>query len=309
MAAQFCPQCGTPARPIDRFCQGCGAQLAGAASSAPRDPFDPFAPYAPAPADAGDAAGGLDAGELVGFGWRTTMQNLARVLGLFITAMVIASIPQIVGSLAGDPAIAVIMSLASFFVVSPLMSMGIIKVALKLCRGEKPAFEDLFSSVQLIPSYLGATILFMLMLGVVFAVGFILSLIISAIGFAVLFTGDVSTGVGLMLVAFLIALFIVLVPTTIAWLIFGFYPYFIVDKRMGPVEALQASMRATKGSRMALLGLAVVSFLIVIAGLLCFIVGVIVATPVVFLAWALAYRRLAAHAEPSPMGAYGAYGI
>ena len=305
MAAQFCPQCGTPARPIDRFCQGCGAQLAGAASAAASDPFGPYAPYAPAPVAAGDTSGGVDAGQLVGFGWRTTMQNLPLVLGLSVTALVIAWIPQVVSAVAGDPAIQLMMSLASFLVVSPLMSMGMIKVALKLCRGEKPAFEDLFSSLHLIPSYLGATILFMLMLSVVFAVGFILAFIISAIGLAVLFTGDVGTGLGLMLVALVIASVIVLVPTTIAWLVFGFYPYFIVDKRMGPVEALQASMRATKGSRMALLGLAVVSFLIVIAGLLCFVVGVFVAIPVVVVAWALAYRRLAAHAEPSPMAAYG----
>ena len=305
MGAQFCPQCGTPARPIDRFCQGCGAQLSGTASAARSDPFGPYAPYAPASVAAGDAASGVDVGELVGFGWRTTMQNLPLVLGLFITALVIMWIPYLVGALAGDPAIEFMMSLASFLVVSPLMSIGMIKVALRLCGGEKPTFEDLFSSVQLIPSYLGATILFMIMLGVVFTVGFILSLIIVAIGFAALFSGDVGTGVGLMLAAFVIASLIFLVPTTISWLIFGFYPYFIVDKSLGPIAALQASMRATKGSRMALLGLGVVSFLIVVAGLLCFIVGVVVAAPVVFLAWALAYRRLAAQAEPSPMAAYG----
>lgn len=71
---------------------------------------------------------------------------------------------------------------------------------------------------------------------------------------------------------------------------FGFYLFAIVDRGLGPIEALKYSSQITRGQRLPLLLLSLVMALILIAGLLCFVIGVIFSIPVATLAWVLAYR-------------------
>jgi hypothetical protein len=78
-----------------------------------------------------------------------------------------------------------------------------------------------------------------------------------------------------------------------------FATYFVVDKGMGPIEALKASARITKGNRMRLLALFAAGMLISLFGALALIVGLLVAIPVITLASVHAYRRLSAAADAS----------
>lgn len=85
---------------------------------------------------------------------------------------------------------------------------------------------------------------------------------------------------------------LLIVPGMILSLIFFFTSYAVVDKNLGPVEAMKESARITKGYRWSLFGLCILLGLVMILGLLCFLVGILVAMPVVALAIVHAYREL-----------------
>lgn len=88
-----------------------------------------------------------------------------------------------------------------------------------------------------------------------------------------------------------------IVPGIIATVTFMFATYFVVDKGLGPIEALKASARITKGNRLRLLAFVGAGMLISLLGMLALVVGLFVAVPVVSLAGVQAYRRLSAAAD------------
>jgi len=71
---------------------------------------------------------------------------------------------------------------------------------------------------------------------------------------------------------------------------FGRYQMAIVDRNLGILDSFAYSSSITTNNRMSLLGLAILSFLILVAGMLALCVGMFVAYPIATLAWAVAYR-------------------
>lgn len=274
MAARFCAECGSALRPDVRFCPTCGASAAPAspaydmpAGSGARGGYAQPTPLAP-PAVRFDALsvseGGLGRaipagkgvyiGELIKFGWRTTTGRLGLVIGLFLLGVVVLVLVQILSVLLSRSVPGIIVAFLLSLVINSVVSMGWIKVALKLVDGEPVSFGDLFSTSALVLNYLGASILF----GVIVTVGFILFV----------------------------------VPGVLWGLRFGLYPFLVVDQGMGPIAALKGSSAVTSGARWDLFGLYFISLVVVYIGVLSLLVGLLVAVPVVALAWALAYRRL-----------------
>jgi uncharacterized membrane protein len=144
------------------------------------------------------------------------------------------------------------------FIVQILIIMGLVHVALRIHDHKKVAFEDFFLAFKgKVLDYLGAAVIYHL------------------------------------LVAFGLLLFVV---PGIVWAIqYKFYGYFIVDKKMGALNALQASADLTKGVKWDLFWFNVILFLILFGGLLLLAVGLLVAVPVVMLATAFVYRELLKH--------------
>ena len=87
-------------------------------------------------------------------------------------------------------------------------------------------------------------------------------------------------------------LVLLVVPGIYIALRFGQYKNAIVDKDLGAIDALKYSAKITQGNVLNLFGFGIVCFLIIIAGLLALVVGLIVAIPVTFLASFVAYRWL-----------------
>ncbi len=83
-----------------------------------------------------------------------------------------------------------------------------------------------------------------------------------------------------------------------------FGPFFIVDRGMGPIQALQASWDATNEQKLRAAGLLVISALVGILGFLALLVGGVVTLNMFFLMWASGYRQMiqapAEAAEPVP---------
>lgn len=109
------------------------------------------------------------------------------------------------------------------------------------------------------------------------------------------------TGTTLLFVLVLVVGLVLLVVPGIIWgIMFGFAPYLVIDKRLSPIEALKESRRMVYGYKWELFLLGVLSVLIVLLGFICLFVGVLVAYPVVMIAFVHAFRTLAQKAGPAP---------
>ncbi|MEZ5828555.1 MAG: hypothetical protein R3D30_09505 [Hyphomicrobiales bacterium] len=96
---------------------------------------------------------------------------------------------------------------------------------------------------------------------------------------------------------------LLIVPGLIAAVFFMFTTFIVIDKELGPIEAMKESMRIGRGYRWPLLGFICVLALIMLAGVIALLVGVLVAMPVTSLAFVHAYRVLTGNTGPSPLAA------
>ncbi|MEP7162815.1 MAG: DUF975 family protein [Candidatus Moraniibacteriota bacterium] len=94
---------------------------------------------------------------------------------------------------------------------------------------------------------------------------------------------------------------LLVVPGIYFTLRYGMYTYVIVDKKLGPFEALRESARLTDGVKWQLLGLALASFGVMLLGLMAFLVGWFVALPVIAVAYAFVYRSLVNQSGQTPV--------
>jgi hypothetical protein len=207
------------------------------------------------PGPAAVSAGGFSTREAVSFGWRTTTGNLPFLVGFTFVFIVLQIGLQLAVSRAarGSEAGPVLANLVSL-AVSGVLGTGLITITLKLCDGAKPSARDLFPTSQVVVRYIFVSLLW-----------------------------EIIVVVGVILL---------IVPGVIWGLKFMFAPYFVVEKGLGPLEALRASSRITDGVKWKLLWFSLVSAGIILLGLIFLLVGILVAAPVAWIAGAFVYRRL-----------------
>ena len=95
----------------------------------------------------------------------------------------------------------------------------------------------------------------------------------------------------------LVGLILLVIPGVILMLMYLFVPYLVIDKELGPIEALKESARITRGFRLELLLLFLIAFVLNIFGALALLAGLLVSIPVTTLALVHAYRVLALKAK------------
>ncbi len=199
-------------------------------------------------------------GEAILFGWKTMKDNLGLFIGILITMILVNVLPDIMGEVIEKkiPVLSIIIYVA-FGILHLIITMGFLKIVLGFCDNEKPGFVELFSCYRLFFKYLFSTILYMLI---------------------------VSGG-----------LILLIVPGIIWSIKFQFYPYFIIDKGMGPVEALKASASITQGAKWELLGFGLIIGIINLLGALCLVIGLFATLPTTWVAYAFVYRKLLEQTE------------
>ena len=138
--------------------------------------------------------------------------------------------------------------------ITTFLQLGLTRVALNLASGDEVSVGTLFSQGDKLLRSLGAGILYFLV---------------------------VAAG-----------LLLLIVPGVYLALKFSMYQSALVDKNMGVIEAFKYSSRLTQNNKLSLIGLGLLSILVVLAGALALLVGLIYAIPVVTIALALAYRAL-----------------
>jgi hypothetical protein len=200
-------------------------------------------------------------------------KNFGTVAGPIIIAILVAALPAIVlGGIRGfvlglfgarlDPGMRALVSAGGQGVtqliampVQAFMFGGINHFLLRVCRGERPELNAVFSGGQFFLPMLGGQLLYSF--GV--AVGLVFCLV-----------------PGVML--------------TCGWL---FYQQLIVDKGIGPIEALTASWRITTGQRLNVFVYLLLNMVVVLAGFVALCLGaLLISVPVLLIANVYVYLKL-----------------
>lgn len=197
--------------------------------------------------------------EALKYGWNTTKANLMFLVGIEIVALLVQSFSQgiRVTYTQSFPFLNLDVSPIGliFYIFKIIIDIGLIKIALDFVEGKKAEFMDLFRHYNLFVKYfIGSTIYGLLI------------------------------GLGLILL---------IIPGIFLIIRLQFYNFLIVDKGLGPIEALKASWQLTKGSSMNLFLYGLAALGVILLGLLALVVGIVVAIPVTMLATAFIYRKLA----------------
>ena len=105
---------------------------------------------------------------------------------------------------------------------------------------------------------------------------------------------------GLLSVAIIIAgFFLLIIPGIIFACKLAFVPYLVMDKNLDPVEAVKASWRMTYGHSWTIFAMGLVSFFIILGGLILLILGVIPAAMWISGAFASLYYAVDSKVENS----------
>lgn len=207
----------------------------------------------------------LSVGDCISYGWETFKKRPWFLIGALVLALVISALP---GALGPHPEVGpdgemipppittfhVVISIVSV-VVSFLVAIGLTNFSLRAHDNiEGTQLSDLWYPKPFWP-FVGAHIL----AGIAIAIGFVL----------------------------------LIVPGVILMLGWSFVRYLIVERGLGPINALKESWRITKGHKWQLLLLGLALFGINVLGVLALLVGLLVSVPVTMIAVVHAYRTLA----------------
>lgn len=193
--------------------------------------------------------------EALVFGWQIYKKNVKFILLFFLIALFFEMAPGVLAnSFRGQSEILATIIQILGWALNFVVSMGIIRASLKLCDGQKPQVSDLWTSYPLIFKYFLSYLLY----SIIVVVGLLL-LVIPGIIFAIKFM---------------------------------FYSYLVVDKQLGPVEAIRHSSLITQGEKVNLILFGLLLGIVNLAGVLLFVVGLLVTIPVSAIAMAYVYRRL-----------------
>lgn len=199
-------------------------------------------------------------------GWNLTLKNIgfiitviigSIVLGTAVAIVLIASI-AILNIFINTKVIAAPLGIIvgiSLFIIQLVIILGYIKVSLKIIDNQKPEFTDLFREYKKVLLYITASILYAC--------------------------------------AVLAGIILLVIPGIILAVRLSFYSYLIVDRGVGVIDSLKISWAMTKGQILKLILFQVVASIIYMLGYLAFGLGLIIATPMVLIASAYVYRKLA----------------
>ena len=230
---------------------------------------------------------GFSPSSAVRFGWETFKKRPWLFVGMFAlivlaqvgVELVSRAVDAPFGGAESDYAfLGALISLAC----NTLISMGV--TAFALAAHDNPETAELSALWHPHPfwKYLGLTIVFSLIIVAVFLLGF---------AFFTSLGRDAALVFG---VPFLVVLLVILS------LMLLFSGFLVIDRGLGPIQALKESHRITRGHKWSLFVLSLLLVLVNLAGLLALVVGMFVSGPVSLMALTHAYRVLGGGGVPRP---------
>lgn len=210
----------------------------------------------------------FDIGNAIQFGWESFKSNIGFFIVVVLLFWLVEGIPNaFTGAFPRNPAIVTIFSVIALL-VGALVAMAAIRIGLNFCDGKEADYNDLYSAYPVFWKLLGAYVLF-----------------------------------GLLVIAGLILL---IVPGIYWAMKYQFALYLVVDKDMDIMAAFRKSGEITYGEKWHLLLFWLACLGIYILGVLACVVGLFVAIPMIFVAYAYVFRRLLVtageveHGQPMP---------
>jgi uncharacterized membrane protein len=193
-------------------------------------------------------------GDAISYGWRGFWKNIGPLILIAIVVFVINLVFSLIASPIDNFFLRFVIQIIGW-IVALLISLGWIRVALRVTAGERPEVANLFQ-FDGFPVYIGASIVF----GIAAGIGFLLFII----------------------------------PGIIVYLFWGFYGFVIADRGESATfgEAFSRSVEITKGNRWNLLGFGIVLLLINLVGLLLCGIGVLFTSGISLVAIAYVYRTI-----------------
>lgn len=196
----------------------------------------------------------FSASAAIRFGWETFKKRPGFLIGAFVVMTLIGIIFRYLSVSFGDSGVAVLVGLLTYLASYTLINMGRNSFLLRAHDSLDSVTLKALWHPQSFWSYLAAQILF----GIAIVIGFML----------------------------------LIIPGIIVALAYQFWSYIVIDRNLGPIEALKESARITRGHRWELLGFFVLILLLNLVGTLALLVGLLVTIPVTSLATVHAYRTL-----------------
>lgn len=191
--------------------------------------------------------------EALKFGWQRFKERPFFLIGLFILTTVISGVTGFVAEEVGSGGVGAVVNLIDF-AIQIILGMGMTLILLRVYDQVDTDYTDLLEPLHLFWKYLAMTILVL----VIVLIGFILFII----------------------------------PGIIAGIALSFASYLVIDRNLGPVEAIKESVHITQGHRWNLFIFGFAIFLFNIFGAMFFGVGLLVTIPISALATVHVYRWL-----------------
>ncbi|MBP7842866.1 hypothetical protein KA017_02585 [Candidatus Woesebacteria bacterium] len=186
--------------------------------------------------------------------WSVFKKDWIVVYAVQLLPLAVAFIYNMFMGTAEEGSTLYIIWMLAYMIIQFIVSMGLIKAYLEIIRGNKVSMETFSSVTPKILKFIAAQFLMiMIVLG-----GFLLFII----------------------------------PGIIFSIKYMFTPYLMVDKDMGPIEALKASAKMTDGVKWDLVGFMAAVVILMYSGALALLVGLIITIPVGTLAYVVLYERL-----------------
>ena len=195
-------------------------------------------------------------GDAIRFGWESFKKHAGFLIGAIVVVGLILGllyIPQ-AWALSESSTGLYILFYIIYLIAAWVLSIGAVRIMLDIHDGKQPEFSDLFTHWNLLGKYIAVSIL-----------------------------GGIVTMIGF---------FLLIVPGIIASIGLSLAMYYVIDKGMGPIDALKASWEDTKGVKLDLLGFFILIWLINMAGAFALGVGMLVTLPLSGLAMVYVYRHL-----------------
>lgn len=205
-----------------------------------------------------------DATSAIGYGWRKFTQNFGTIIVAVLIYVAILIVVEAIwyvllramfSGVDGWLGVLTVQALSTLVSVTlySIVQAGIARVSLKITDGRAFGMDDFFTTDELA------------------------NVIVTAL---------------LVAVAVAIGIFLCVIPGLIAAFLAQFAIFFVVDKRLAPVDAIKASISLVAENLGQLILFYILTALVIIAGFCVVCVGLFVAIPVVIIAQAYMFRRL-----------------
>ncbi len=194
------------------------------------------------------------------FGWNSVKERISFFALISFVLMCVSLLFSNASTNASSVFSSAVFDIAQV-VFGTILGMGFIYIAIRVVRKESYAISDLLTSAPVFWKYLGASIVYML----------------------IVFLG----------------LILLIVPGLIWMARFSLYKYIIVDKKDITIrQAMRESAVMTKGVIGKLILFTLLIILLNLAGFVFFIIGLLVTIPVSVIAFAYVYEKLMVRLEP-----------